>query len=212
MPSNSVPGERRATRAEIGDDSIVDPDAVVGLVYADDCGPARIGAGAVIRAFSIIYADVVAGSGLRTGHHVLVREHTQMGDDVLVGTGTVIEGRTVIGNNVKIESGVFIPTDTVIGDRVFIGPRAVLTNDRYPLRRRDEFEPCGPVLEDDVTVGGNATILPGVHIGSGSMVAAGSVVTNDVGPWCLAIGVPAAVWPLAAELREPNRARGSRQT
>lgn len=186
---------------------MIEPDAVVGLVYAEDCGPARIGAGALIRAFSVVYGDVRAGARFRTGHHVLVREHTTLGDDVLVGTGTVIEGHCSIGNDVKMESGVFVPTDTTIGDRVFIGPRAVFTNDRYPLRRREEYVPQGPTIEDDATIGANVTLLPGVRVGAGAMIAAGSVVTRDVEPWYLAVGAPARMRPLPSFLMEGNRSR-----
>jgi acetyltransferase-like isoleucine patch superfamily enzyme len=63
------------------------------------------------------------------------------------------------------------------------------------------------VLEDGVTIGANATIMPGVRIGEGSMVAAGSVVTKDVPAWSLAKGAPASFSPLKPELRERNTAK-----
>jgi UDP-3-O-[3-hydroxymyristoyl] glucosamine N-acyltransferase len=67
-----------------------------------------------------------------TGHHVLIREHTTIGDRTAVGSYSIIEGNCTIGSDVHIQSAVFIPTHTHIGDRVFLGPHAVLTNDRYP--------------------------------------------------------------------------------
>jgi len=148
-----------------------------------------IGADAVLRPGTVIYSDVTIGDGFSTGHNVMIRENTTIGDHVAIGTGSVIEGHTRIGSNVSLQSLVYIPTDTVIGDNVFIGPNAVLTNDPYPPHGGDDLR--GPVIRDSVSIGANATILPGVEIGEGSLVAAGAVVTHDVPPGMLAIGAPA---------------------
>lgn len=193
--------------AELSENVIIQPGAIVGLQYKSGCEKARIGDHGVIRTLTIIYADVTIGDNFKSGHHVLIREHTRIGNQVVIGSGTIIDGYTTIGNFVKIESRVYIPTHTTIGNYVFIGPGAVLTNDKYPLRRRDEYEPKGPIIEDNVTIGANATILPGIRIGEGAIVAAGSVVTKDVPPWHLAIGVPARIQPLPEHLKEPNRAK-----
>lgn len=180
----------------------IQPLALVGFEYKPGCEPARLGNHCVVRAYTIIYGDVFIGDGFRSGHHALIREHTRIGDYVLVGTGTVIDGQVTIGDYVSIQTRVYIPTHTTIGNYVFIGPCAVLTNDKYPLRQTSQL--LGPTLSDHVTIGANATLLPDVHIGEGSVVAAGSVVTSDVPPWSLAIGVPARIHPLPEHLHEPN--------
>ena len=207
LGATSVEHAAGAANAILGVACFVDPSALVGLRYRHDCHPAVIGDRCVIRALTVVYADVVMGAHVKTGHHVTIREHTRICDYVVVGSGTVIDGNVTIGSYVKIESQVYIPTHTTIGSFVFLGPRVVLTNDKYPLRLRDRYEPRGPILEDNVTVGANATILPGVRIGEGSMIAAGSVVTRDVPPWSLAKGAPARVSPLPDSLRQPNRAK-----
>jgi acetyltransferase-like isoleucine patch superfamily enzyme len=115
-----------------------------------------------------------------------------------VGTGTVIEGYSTIGNDVSLQSMVFIPTDTQIGDHVFIGPNTVLTNDRYPPRRIGGMK--GPVIKDGAAIGANTTILPGICIGEGALIAAGSVVTHNVPDHMLAIGSPARIKPLPEEI------------
>jgi acetyltransferase-like isoleucine patch superfamily enzyme len=56
-----------------------------------------------------------------------------------------------------------------------------------------------------VSVGANATILPGVEIGEGAMVGAGAIVTKDVPPWALAMGAPAKIIELPEHLRNYNR-------
>ena len=181
---------------------MIDGGATVGYAYAADSSPPAIGAGSTIRAGTIVYDDVVMGEGCSTGHNALIRELSELGDDVLVGTNAVIDGRTTVGSNVSIQTGVYIPSETTIGDDVFLGPYAVLTNDPYPIRQDVPLE--GPTLEDGVSVGANATVLPGVTVGEGSFVAAGAVVTEDVPPETLAVGTPATHRPLPERLRGWN--------
>jgi acetyltransferase-like isoleucine patch superfamily enzyme len=163
----------------------------------------RIGDNGVVRSGTIIYCDVTIGQNFKCGHNVLIRETTTIGNNVLVGTNTVIDGRTSIGCNVSIQSSVYIPTDTVIEDFVFIGPNAVLTNDKYPIRKPMALK--GPVIRKGATIGANSTLLPGVEIGEGAVVAAGSVVTRDVPAWKLAIGVPAKIKDLPEFLKVVNK-------
>ncbi|NOX60475.1 MAG: N-acetyltransferase [Chloroflexi bacterium] len=191
--------------AILGENCLIQPGAIVGLVYRPGCEPARIGRDAVIRSQTIVYGDVRIGDSFRTGHHALIREHTTIGNHVLVGSAVIIDGHVTIGDYVSLQSRVYIPTHTVIGSYVFIGPAAALTNDKYPLRQRESYQPLGPILEDHATIGANATLLPGVRIGQGAMVAAGAVVTTDVPAWSLAVGVPARILPLPEHLRERNR-------
>ena len=162
-----------------------------------------IGDRALIRPGTTIYCDVTAGIGLRTGHNALIRENTVIGDHVLIGTNVVIDGGCRIGSHVSIQSNVYVPTNTVIEDHVFLGPCCALANDKYPVRAPCELK--GPVLRRGVSIGANATLLPGVEIGEGSLVAAGALVTKDVPPWALAIGQPARIAPLPAQLRQVNR-------
>lgn len=185
----------------------VQDGCILGLAYQEVCGPVILGPGAIIRSGTTIYADVRAGSDLQTGHNVLIREHTSIGDHVLVGTNTVIEGQVEIGSFVKLESNCFIPTHVVIGSFVFFGPGVVLTNDRYPLRRVGEYVPEGPTIEDGVTLGGGAVLCPGVRVRANSFIAAGAVVTRDVPTNSLAVGAPAEIRPLPDKLRRRNMAR-----
>lgn len=81
-----------------------------------------------------------------------------------------------------------------IGDRVFIGPNVGLytvTHALLPDQRADGVMRARPiVIEDDVWLGGHTVVLPGVRIGTGSVVGAGSVVTRDIPPRTLACGNP----------------------
>ncbi|OYT53242.1 MAG: N-acetyltransferase [Candidatus Altiarchaeales archaeon ex4484_2] len=190
------------TLSSVGRNSVLQDNVVLGLVYGEGCSPARVGDNAVIRSNSVIYCDVIIGDNLRTGHGILIREKTSIGDNVLIGSHSIIDGHSSIGSNVSIQSAVYIPLNSTVGCNVFIGPRAVLTNDKYPVRVRDDLP--GPVLGDNVSVGANATLLPGVNLGEGCFIAAGSVVTKDVPEWSLAVGSPARIKKLPENLRRSN--------
>lgn len=80
-----------------------------------------------------------------------------------------------------------------IGDRVQIAAGCVLTTRGHPLDiPRNERVVDAPIhIEDDVWIGSNAVVLPGVTVGRGAIVAAGAVVTRDVAPMTVVGGVPA---------------------
>lgn len=204
-------------KSSIGRNAIIGERVIIGYPTADilkkaassgqsledmDLRGATIGDNAVIRSNSTIYTDVKIGDDLRTGHNILVREETVIGNKVLIGTNTIIDGHTAIGNNVSIQGNVYIPLNVTIEDNVFIGPCAVLTNDKYPIRKKSGLK--GPILRHGASIGANAILLPEVEIGEGAMVAAGALVSKDVPPWKLAVGFPAKIRELPEELRIVN--------
>ena len=163
-----------------------------------------IGKRATLRSGTIIYCMVAIGDDFQTGHNVIIREKTKIGNRVAVGSASIIEGNTIIDDDVSLQSMVYIPTGTQIESGVFIGPNTVLTNDRYPPHRIGGLQ--GPSIGNSAAIGANVTILPGVKIGAGALVAAGSVVTRDVPSRCLAIGSPARIkdLPGAVNLKNPS--------
>lgn len=191
-----------ARHARLGAGCEIDDDATVGYRHAADCEPTVVGDGARIRSGTVVYADVEIGDGFTTGHNAVVREGTVVGDDVVVGTDVVIDGQSTIGAHASLQTGAYVPTATDIGEHVFVGPRAVLTNDRYPLRQSAALE--GPTVEAGASIGANATLLPGITVGEDAFVAAGAVVTEDVPPGTLAVGAPAEFEPLPEQLAGGN--------
>ena len=180
----------------------VETGATVGVKYSDGTAPPDIGSNSVIRSGTVIYNDVKIGKEIQTGHYALIREQTIIGSDCLVGTQAVIDGYTTVGDSASMQTGVYVPSYTDIGDRVFLGPNATLLNDPYPVRADTEL--AGPSIEDDTSIGANATVLPEVKIGKGAFVAAGAVVTEDVPSKKLAVGAPATIEELPAELEGGN--------
>ena len=84
-----------------------------------------------------------------------------------------------------------------IGNGVMIAPSVTLTTTGHPVhpaRRVDYARFSEPiVIEDKVWIGSNVVVLPGVHIGYGSVIGAGSVVSRDIPPMVVAVGVPCHV-------------------
>jgi acetyltransferase-like isoleucine patch superfamily enzyme len=189
---------------ESGDDCLIQDNCIVGLQYRGGCKPVKLGCMVRIRSGTIIYADVQFGDDFQTGHNVVIREKTSGGDHIVIGTNTVIDGNVAMGDFVKIESNCYIPTDAIIGSRVFLGPGVVLTNDRYPLKLRDTYQPEGPFIEDGVTLGAGVVVCPGVRIGEDTFVAAGAVVTKDIPPKSMVAGVPGRIERLPDKLQEKN--------
>jgi acetyltransferase-like isoleucine patch superfamily enzyme len=196
---------------ETGEGCQFQPGSIVGFRYTEECSPFKIGSNGCIRSGTIIYADVLAGDDFQTGHNVVIREHTVFGSHIVVGTNTVIDGYVKVGDFVKIESNCYIPTHVNIGSRVFMGPGVVLTNDRYPQKMRDSYEPEGPVIEDGVSLGAGVVVVPGVSVGKGTFVAAGAVVTKDIPPMSFVKGVPGKNFPLPEKLQELNMAKNWRK-
>ena len=112
---------------------------------------------------------------------------------IYIGDGSEVR----IGMHCHINEQVFIQ-GAEIGDQVMIAPGVALLSTRHrhdrvdaPMISQGEEKELPPVIENDVWIGRNAIIMPGVRIGSGSIVAAGAVVTKDVAPWSIVGGVPA---------------------
>jgi maltose O-acetyltransferase len=111
--------------------------------------------------------------------------------------------RVDYGCNIRLGHDVFVNFNltvldegpVTIGNHVFIGPNVSIYTACHPVdpeERRDGREWAEPVtIGNDVWIGGGATILPGVTIGDGSVVAAASVVSRDVPPRTVVAGSPA---------------------
>ena len=178
---------------ELGEGTVVQDGAIVGEPpRGKQPGELKttIGAGGVIRSGTVIYAGAVIGDRFNSGHGALVREDNVIGDDCSVGTNAVLEAGNRVGSGTRIHSGCFLEHVT-LGARVFLGPNVVFTDDPHPMCPRYLDCVLGATVEDDVSIGANATILPGLRIGAGSLIGAGSVVTKDVAAGIVVAGNPA---------------------
>jgi len=155
--------------------------------------PLEIGAGSVVCAAAIVLAGARLGDGVIVGDQAYVRERAVVGDGSLVGHRATLESDVVVGQRVRIQTGAYVTRWTVVEDDVFVGPGASTTNDDTMGRHGPDYELRGATLRRACRVGGSAVLCPGVEVGEEAFVAAGAVVTRDVPPRAVVMGVPARV-------------------
>ena len=163
----------------------------------------RIGANAVIRSHTVIYAGNFIGDNFNSGHGVLIREENQIGSDVSIGSHTVIEHHLEIQDGVRIHSQAFVPEFTVLEKGCWIGPNVVFTNALHPLCKKVKECLKGATVKVGAKIGANSTILPDLTIGEMAVVGAGSVVVRDVPDKAVVAGSPAKVIKNVADLTCP---------
>jgi len=196
---------RRYPNVQFGEDVQVDDFCILGRPARGrepGASPVVIGEGAVIRSHTVIYGGVRIGARFQSGHWVLIREDTVIGDDCSVGTGSVVEFSVRIDDGVRLHSQCFVPEHSVLEAGCWLGPRVVVTNARFPAspRTKSSLEPV--LIRKGAKVGANATLLPGITLGEGCLVGAGSVVTKDVAPDAIVRGNPATFAGLVSELKD----------
>jgi acetyltransferase-like isoleucine patch superfamily enzyme len=130
------------------------------------------------------------GSGTRIWQFCVIFERAEIGVNCNVCANVLIENDVKVGDNVTIKSGVQLWDGVILEDNVFVGPNVTFTNDLFP-RSKVYLEPLKTQVQTGASIGANSTILPGVTIGQGAMVGAGSVVTKNVAPNALVRGNPA---------------------
>jgi len=177
--------------AKIGDGTIIYDNVVIeeGVIISNNCVIGEplahyytddnydqpktiIGAAALVRSHSIIYAGVTIGNHFTTGHHAIIREGTVIGDHCSIGTFNEIQGTCKIGDYCRFQSNVSIGQFSQIGDFVFIYPFTVLTNDLTPPS--DIY--CGPRIGDYSQIASSSILLANAVIGKHSLVGANSTV------------------------------------
>jgi len=163
-------------------------DLAPGLLLGDRV---EIGEGTIIGGHAIIHSDVRIGAGARIGDHAQVRDGARIGAGALVGSFTSVDPEVEIGERASIQTRCYITGGTVIEADVFVGPGVTLTNDNTMDRHGEDYELRGALLRRGCRIGGGTVICPGVEVGEEAFVAAGAVLTADVEPRAVMVGVPA---------------------
>ena len=151
-----------------------------------------VAADVAVHESSYVDDDVVIGAGTRIWHFCHVLEGARIGRDCNIGQNVMIGPGVVVGDRCKIQNNVSVYPGVTLADGVFCGPSAVftnVTNPRAEVERKDEYRPT--TVGTGATIGANATVVCGHEIGAYALVGAGAVVTADVAPHALVVGVPA---------------------
>jgi acetyltransferase-like isoleucine patch superfamily enzyme len=146
----------------------------------------------MIHPFSDVQA-IDIGEGTRIWQFVVVLPGAKIGSGCNICSHCFIENDVVIGDRVTVKCGVQLWDGMVIEDDVFIGPNVTFSNDSYPRSKQHPEMFKKTVVRQGASIGANATILPGITVGKGAMIGAGSVVTKDVPEFSVVLGNPAKV-------------------
>ncbi|WP_434610360.1 N-acetyltransferase [Pseudomonas sp. D2-30] len=147
---------------------------------------------AKIHPLSDVKSSLV-GENTRVWQYSVIMEGAKIGNDCNICAHTLIESDVEVGNRVTLKSGVFLWAGMRVEDDVFIGPNATFTNDAFPRSKQYPEKFATTTLKKGASIGANATILPGLTIGSYSMIGAGAVVTEDVPEYAVVVGNPAKI-------------------
>lgn len=139
------------------------------------CESSHLGAGTRVWAFAHILPGARIGAGCNICDHVF------------------IENDVVLGDRVTVKCGVQLWDGLRLDDDVFIGPNATFTNDIFPRSKQYPQVFAHTHVRRGASIGANATILPGVTIGTCAMVGAGAVVIRNVPPNAIVVGNPAKI-------------------
>lgn len=142
----------------------------------------------------VLYAGSSIGDRNLLGDFCSIREECIIGNRCLISRNVSINYNTTIGDDTKIMDNTHITGNMRIGKHVFISTLVSTTNDNTMGREAySENHVKGPLIEDYVTIGAAASILPGVRVGENAIVGAGAVVTKDVPKNKVVMGVPAKI-------------------
>lgn len=132
-------------------------------------------------------------------HLAQIREGAVIGADVVVGRGAYVGTGVRVGDASKIQNYALVYEPAELGSGVFVGPGAILTNDRHPRaanadgtpKTAADWHPVGVTVHDGASIGAGAVCVAPITLGRYCMVAAGSVVVADVPAFALVAGSPA---------------------
>lgn len=180
---------------QLGDHAVLGkrPKLAAHSAATGEIGTLRLEAGVAVGAGAVVFAGASVGEGSILGDQSYVRERARIGAGTVIGRGSVVDNDVRVGARVRVQTNVYLAAGSVVEDDVFLGPGVVTSNDDTMSRHPRGTPPEGAVLRRACRVGAGAVLVPGVEIGEEAFVAAGAVVTKDVPPRAVVMGVPARV-------------------
>jgi UDP-2-acetamido-3-amino-2,3-dideoxy-glucuronate N-acetyltransferase len=182
---------------ELGEDVVVQDGAILGKPLAlgarsrasrEALPPLVVAGGARICAGAVVLAGARIGPRAMVGDRAHVRERAVVGEESTIGTASAVDNDVEVGARVKVQTGCYLTAFSRVEDDVFVAPGVITSND--PTAGRGH-ELRGAVLRRACRIGAGAVLLPAIEVGEEAFVAAGAVVTRDVPPRALVMGVPA---------------------
>jgi acetyltransferase-like isoleucine patch superfamily enzyme len=151
-----------------------------------------VGRGTSVGPHAVIFQDVAIGAETLIGDGASIREQCRIGSRCIISRYVTLNYNTTVGDRTRIMDLTHLTGNAIIGNDVFVSIHVSMVNDNEMITRRyEEGRIIGPRIDDKASIGAGACLLPGVRIGEGALVAAGAVVTKDVEPYGVVMGMPA---------------------
>lgn len=192
------PGTRIMKGVEIYDHCVVGKlpttPGSTARTYSAEYGETIIGENTILCPGVIIYTGTTIGHNTLLGDNCSIREKCLIGNFCIISRNVSVNYETEIGNYTKIMDNSHITGNMKVGDHVFISVLVSSTNDNSMGRSEDATDHLtGPVIEDYVTIGAGASLLPGVVVGKNAIVGASALVTKNVPDNKVVMGIPAKI-------------------
>lgn len=122
-----------------------------------------------------------------------ISKGAKIGKNCMIGEGVFIDRDVIIGDNCRIQNHSLIYRGVTVGNNVFIGPNVITTNDIEPDLRQTDWTNRfrGTIINNNVSIGANSTIVCGISLSEGTLIGAGSVVTKSTDKEGVYYGNPA---------------------
>lgn len=139
-----------------------------------------IGDGSVIRSNTVIYAGSRIGSGFQTGQRAILGPGLEIGTNCSVGNSSVLLGYSRFNDGAKVHGHSTIGTFSILQEKCWVGPYCLLDGNAQK----------SPIIAAGAILGARVYVAPGVRVGERSLIAAGTILKQDVPPYRLVAGNP----------------------
>jgi len=198
--THGPPGARFRAGAPRGVTGLHGPAAArPGLPPAEEPSEPVIDPSARIHPTADVEDGVTIGPRSSVWHRAQLRTGARVGADCVIGRDAFIDEGVRLGDRVKVQNLALVYHGVTVEDGVFIGPNAILTNDRFPraitasgaLARAEDWTLSPIILRHGCSIGAGAVVVAGCDVGRFATVGAGAVVTRSVPDHALVVGNPA---------------------
>ncbi|MFT6632391.1 MAG: acetyltransferase-like isoleucine patch superfamily enzyme [Bacteriovoracaceae bacterium] len=131
------------------------------------------------------------GDNVKIWHDCHIRSGCSLDNNVSIGKGSYIDQGVHIGQGCRVQNGVNVYSGVKLEDWCFIGPAVVFTNDQFPRVGNTSWKVMKTFVRTGASIGAGSVIRCGIELGHFSMIGAGAIVTKNVAPFTLVLGLPA---------------------
>lgn len=172
-----------------------------------------------IHPTAVVSEQAEIGEGTKVWMNVQIRDDVRIGRNCIIGRNTYVEDGVTLGDNCKVQNNALLYRSATLEDGVFIGPGAILTNDKVPravnpdgsLKGAEDWHAGHIHIGKGASVGAGSIVLTDLSIGAWAMVGSGALVTKNVPAHALVVGIPARIVGYVCKCGQRLAARGDNE-